>query len=199
LHPALLTTLVYRYGPPDAAAPARASRLVINGQCTAVRRRALLDAGGYAEAAGHMTDDAAFARGLAARGWRVAFHDGGGLIDVDMHDSASETWREWGRSIALPGVTSAPWSAADVAVVWLTLGLPPLRALVRRAGRLDYALLGLRAVMTVALAPAYARRGAAFWLSPVADPLAAVRLTWSAVRPARTWRGRSYGRRTTRR
>ena len=35
-----------------------------------------------------MTDDAAFARGLARRGWRVGFHDGGGLIDVDMHESA---------------------------------------------------------------------------------------------------------------
>ena len=45
---------------------------MINGQCTAVRRAALLEAGGYAEAAGHMTDDAAFARGLAAAragGW----------------------------------------------------------------------------------------------------------------------------------
>ena len=32
-------------------------------------------------AAGHMTDDAAQARALARRGWRVAFHDGGELID----------------------------------------------------------------------------------------------------------------------
>ena len=43
-----------------------------------MRREALLAAGGYAEAAGHMTDDAAFARGLARRGWRVAFHDAAG-------------------------------------------------------------------------------------------------------------------------
>ena len=127
LHPALLATLVYRYGPPDADARVAISRLMINGQCTAVRRAALLEAGGYAEAAGHMTDDAAFARGLARRGWRVVFHDGGGLIDVDMHESAAETWREWGRSIALPDVTSPAWRAADVAVVWLTLGLPWLR------------------------------------------------------------------------
>ena len=44
LHPALLTTLVYRYGPPDAAGRTRRSRLVINGQCTAVRREAMLAA-----------------------------------------------------------------------------------------------------------------------------------------------------------
>jgi dolichol-phosphate mannosyltransferase len=196
LHPALLMTLVYRYGPPDAAAPAAVSRLVINGQCTAVRREPLLAAGGYAEAAGHMTDDAAFARALARRGWRVAFHDGGGLIAVDMHDSAAETWREWGRSIALPGVTSPAWAAADVALVWLTLGLPPLRVLARRAGKLDVALLALRAAMLAAVASSYPRRGAPFWLSPLADPLAAARLTWSAVRPSRRWRGRAYEART---
>lgn len=192
LHPALLATLVYRYGPPDADASVGVSRLMINGQCTAVRRRALLDAGGYAEASGHMTDDAAFARGLARRGWRVVFHDGGGLIDVDMHESVEETWREWGRSIALPDVTSPAWRAADVGVVWLTLGLPWLRLAARRAGRLDVALLGLRLLMTAAFAPSYARRGLPYWLSPLADVPAAVRLTWSAVRPARRWRGRSY-------
>src|SRR3712207_6868315 len=46
------------------------------------------------DAAGHMTDDAALVRGLARRGWRVAFHDAGALIDVDMHDSAAETRSE---------------------------------------------------------------------------------------------------------
>ena len=192
LHPALLATLVYRYGPPDADARVGVSRLMINGQCTAVRRAALLEAGGYAQAAGHMTDDAAFARGLARRGWRVVFHDGGGLIDVDMHEGAAETWREWGRSIALPDVTSPAWRVADVAVVWLTLGLPWLRVALRRARRLDFALLALRLVMTGAFAPSYTRRGIPYWLSPLADVAAAVRLTWSAARPARRWRGRVY-------
>jgi dolichol-phosphate mannosyltransferase len=192
LHPALLATLIYRFGPPDAVPAARPERLVVNGQCTAVRRRELIHAGGYVHAAGHMTDDAAQARALARLGWRVAFHDGGALIEVDMHDSAGETWREWGRSIALRDVTSAGWTAADVAVVWLTLGLPPLRLLARRAGRLDAALLALRVVMGVPMAGSYARRGPAYWLSPLADPLAALRLTASALRPARRWRGRVY-------
>jgi dolichol-phosphate mannosyltransferase len=193
LHPAMLTTLIYRFGPPDSVRPARPARLVVNGQCTAVRRQALLDAGGYVHAAGHMTDDAAQARALARLGWRIAFHDGGELIMVDMHDSARETWREWGRSLALPDVTAAGWLAADLAVVWLTMGLPPLRMLTRRAGRLDAALLALRWAMGWALARSYARRGPAYWLSPLADPLAALRLTTSALRPARRWRGRVYG------
>jgi dolichol-phosphate mannosyltransferase len=80
----------------------------------------------------------------------------------------------------------------DVGVVWLTLGLPWLRVLARRAGRLDLPLIALRCAMAAALAPAYERRGAPYWLSPLADPLAAARLTWSAVRPSRRWRGRAY-------
>jgi dolichol-phosphate mannosyltransferase len=199
LHPALLATLVYRFGPPDSLAPTAPSRLLINGQCTAVRRAELLEAGGYAHAAGHMTDDAAFARGLARRGWRVAFHDAGELLAVDMHASVGETWREWGRSIALPDVTSPAWRAFDVAVVWLTLGLPPLRLALGRASRLDRVALALRWLMLVPLASGYVRRGAPYWLSPLADPLAAARLTASALRPSRRWRGRSYARGTARR
>jgi dolichol-phosphate mannosyltransferase len=193
LHPALLLTLVYRYGPPDSALPVLPGRLMINGQCTAVRRSALLDAGGYRAAAGHMTDDAAFARGLAGAGWRVAFHDSSALIDVDMHASAAETWREWGRSIALPDVTGPAWRVADLGVVWLALGLPWARLLTGRARRLDVALLALRCLMLVPLSASYSRRGVPFWLSPLADLPAAVRLTLSALRPTREWRGRRYG------
>jgi dolichol-phosphate mannosyltransferase len=192
LHPALLTTLVYRFGPPDAAGARSPARLLINGQCTAVRRRRLLDAGGYAPAAGHMTDDAALARALARKGWRIAFREAGPLLAVDMHDSMEETWREWGRSIALPDVTPAGWQAADLAVVWLTLGLPWLRLLARRAEPLDVGLIALRWLLTVPLAASYVQRGPAYWLSPLADPLAAARLTWGAVRPSRRWRGRDY-------
>ena len=32
------------------------------------------------------------------------------------------------------------------------------------------------------------------WLSPLADPAAVARVVWGAVRPGRTWRGRSYPR-----
>src|SRR5215208_1997338 len=184
VHPAMLATLVYRFGPADAPAPV--SRLIANGQVTAVRREALLAAGGYAAAATHLTDDVALARALARAGWRVTFRDGSALVDVAMTPS------EWARSIALADVTSAAWLAADVAVVWLVQGLPVLRLLAGRPGRVDLALLALRLALLPALAGSYARRGPGFWLSPLADPLAAAALTRSAVRPARTWRGRRY-------
>ena len=189
LHPSFLATLVYRYGP----AGTQGTRVLANGQCTATRRVPFLAAGGYAAAVGYMTDDAALARALHARGWRVAFADGSALIDVDMHDDFAGVWREWGRSIALADVESRPWLAADVAVVWLALGLPVLRALAGRPERLDLALLALRLALHTRLRSAYASAGAPFWLAPLADPLTAVRLTWSAVRPPRRWRGRTYG------
>lgn len=194
LHPAMLASLVYRYGPPDAVRPPPVRRLLANGQCTAVRRSATLDAGGYAAAAGHMTDDAAFARDVAGRGGRVVFREAGDLVAVDMHDSAVGVWREWGRSIALPDVTARTARAGDLATVWLVLALPVLRALAGRATHGDRALLLLRLAMLVATRGSYEHRGLPFWCSPLADPLAAVRLTTSALRPTRTWRGREYGR-----
>jgi dolichol-phosphate mannosyltransferase len=192
LHPSMLASLVYRYGPADSALPAPPGRRIANGQVTAVGRARLLEAGGYAAAAGHMTDDAALARALARAGWTVRFADAGELVEVRMYESAAETWREWGRSLALPDVTPPAWQAADLTVVWLTMALPVLRLAAGRPKRLDLALLAVRIALLGGLAGAYARRGAPFWLSPLADPATAVRLTLSALRPSRTWRGRSY-------
>jgi dolichol-phosphate mannosyltransferase len=139
-----------------------------------------------------MTDDAALARALAARGWRIAFRDGSELIEVKMHDSAAEAWREWGRSLALADVEPPAWRVADTAVVWLTMGLPVLRAASGHARVLDWLLLALRGSMLVALRGSYTRRGAAYWLSFLADPATAVRLTLSNLRQTKTWRGRTY-------
>jgi dolichol-phosphate mannosyltransferase len=188
LHPSFLTSLVYRFGPSDAPGP----RTIANGQCTAARREPFLAAGGYAHAAGYMTDDTALAKGLERRNWRIAFRDGSRLLDVDMHASAAEVWREWGRSIALADVTPRAALAADVAVLWLTMALPLARAAARRPQPQDLVLLAVRVAMLAATAPVYARRGPAYWLSPLADPLTAARVTWSALRPPRRWRGRVY-------
>ena len=192
LHPSLLASLVYRYGRADSVKP-YGGRIIANGQCTATRREPFLRAGGYGMATGHMTDDVALARALARKDWRVAFRDGSQVVDVKMHDSTAEAWREWGRSIALADVEPAAWRAADAAVVWLAMAVPVLRLAARRPRPLDAALLAVRAALLVPLSQTYARRGAAFWLSPLADPATAVRLTLSAVRQPRTWRGRSYG------
>jgi dolichol-phosphate mannosyltransferase len=196
LHPALLATLIYRFGALDAEGPQPAPhRALCNGQCLAFRADTLRTAGGFALARANMTDDVALARALRRAGLSLAFVDASALIEVRMYESALETWNEWARrSLALPDVTSPAWRAADAATVWLVQGLPMLRLLTGRTTRLDRVLLALRAGVLAASAPVYARRGAPFWLSPLLDPLAALALTLGAVAPRRTWRGRTYPR-----
>lgn len=190
LHPAFLATLIYRFGPPGAPAPP--ARVQANGQCTITRRATFAAAGGYAPVADHLTDDVALARHLAGVGWSVGFADGTRLFDVDMHDDALGVWRDWGRSLPMPDVTPWPRSVIDLAVVWLAQALPLPRLVARRGDALDVLLVAVRLGLVVATAPAYRRRGVAYWCSPLADVPAAVRLTAGRVRPGRSWRGRTY-------
>ena len=192
LHPAMLATLVYRFGPPGTRHRPPPERVQANGQCTLVRRRALLDGGGLAPVAGNLTDDVALARHLARRGWRVGFADGRLLLTVRMHEDGSDVWRSWGRSLPMPDVTSPRWQVLDLAVVWLAMALPLPRLLARRGDGLDLALVAIRLGLLTATAPSYVRRGGWWWLSPLADLPVAARLTWGALRPGRTWRGRTY-------
>jgi dolichol-phosphate mannosyltransferase len=193
LHPAMLATLVYRFGPPGAGAPPSPARVVANGQCMAARRDALREAGGFALAPDRMTDDVGHARALASRGWRVAFVDASELVTVRMQTSLGEVWREWGRSLSLQDVTSPGWLALDLGVVWLAQALPLARVLTGRATALDRLLVAVRVALVPATASAYVRRGAPYWLSPLADLAAAANLTLAAARPRREWRGRTYG------
>jgi dolichol-phosphate mannosyltransferase len=186
-HPAMLATLVYRFGPPGAGRPVAVGRVQANGQCTVTRRAVLAAGGGYRPAAGHPTDDVALARALAARGWRVGFLDGTRLFDVDLAAG------DWSRSLALRDVTPGPALIADLAVVWLAQALPLPRLLVRRGDALDALLVLVRLGLVAGTAPAYARPGAAHWLSPLADVPVAAGLTRGACRRSVTWRGREYG------
>jgi dolichol-phosphate mannosyltransferase len=193
LHPSMLATLVYRFGPVGADSDGRSPRRAVgNGQCLAMRRERFLAAGGFDRAPGFMTDEIALIRALTADGWRVRFGDGADLISVDMHSSAREVWREWGRSLSMGDVTAPAWQALDLAVLWLAMALPLPRLLLRRATPIDVVLVAVRFALLGALARVYERRGAAFWLSPFADVAAALRLTLSTLRPVRTWRGRTY-------
>ncbi|MGW0808550.1 glycosyltransferase [Nonomuraea sp. NPDC002799] len=192
LHASMLATLVYRFGPVGPRNPPPPHRVIANGQCLAFRRAAMAEAGAFEAVRGKMTDDVALARFLAARGWRVGFLDAGALLEVDMHDSTAELWREWGRSLPLRDVTGARWQAADLAVIWLTAALPVLRLAAGRPTGLDAALLTVRLLLAGALRGSYTRPGAGLWWSPLLDPAAALRLTQATLRPVRTWRGRTY-------
>jgi dolichol-phosphate mannosyltransferase len=193
LHAGMLATLPYRFGPADV--PGRQpspGRALLNGQCVLVRRRAFAAAGGWGRVRGHLTEDVALAGALRREGARIAFADAGELLSVRMYGSAAETWAGWPRSLMAADALGPPRVAGDLAVLWLCVGLPALRLLTGRTTPLDRALLVLRLALHAALRGSYARRGAGFWLAPLTDPAVCARLTWSVLRPARSWRGRDY-------
>lgn len=195
LHPAMAVTIPYRTGPGDALgwqpAPCRA---IANGQCIAMRRDTLEAAGGWTRVKTHMTEDVALARTLRGDGLTIAFVDACDLLEVRMYESARETWNGWARSLLAPDATSRPRQAEDLAVLWLALALPLPRLIVRRGTALDALLVAIRLAMQAALARGYRPRGIPFWLAPLVDVPVMLRLTWSAIRPSRTWRGRTYAR-----
>jgi dolichol-phosphate mannosyltransferase len=193
LHAALAATIPYRTGPQDVDGwQPSARRAIVNGQCLAIRRPTLLAAGGWGRVRAHLTEDVALARALRGDGRTVAFVDAADLLEVRMYESARETWTGWGRSLMGVDVNPPLRLAEDLATLWLAMALPLPRLLARRGTRLDAALLAVRLGLLAALARSYRPRGAAFWLSPLADVPALVRLTVSVLRPTREWRGRNY-------
>ncbi len=191
LHPAMLTTLVYRFGPPGiTTAPGRA---MANGQCMAMPRSGFLARGGFSPVRGEVVEDIALARHMATEGAHVAFLDASEMLEVRMFESVGDTWRGWGRSLALPGVERVGRQLFDLAVVLLAQALPLPRLLLRRCDLLDLALLAARCGTLAGTRSAYSRVDAAYWLSPLADVPAAVAIARGVMRRGKqVWRGRVY-------
>lgn len=202
LQPSLLTTLVYRFGPPNAGVSAE--RVMANGQCMLMRRDLLERAGGYGVADDSYCDDIRIARHLASRGARVGFLDGPRLLDVTMYPTARETWRAWPPSLHMRDATRMRWRWLDALVLLLAqaLPIPVLILLALTAGRLgapsavtwglvavNGALLLVRLLLAVATAHSFARRGVPYWLAPLADPFTVPRVIWAMIAPPREWRG----------
>lgn len=206
LQPALLVTLIYRSG---AVGDPRVTpdRVIANGQCFLLRREVLLAHGGYEPVRASFAEDVSLVRHLAARGASVGFLDGARLYRVRSYRGAGQMWREWGRSLDLKDATSKGRQFLDtafvvaaqgmqlpaavlVATAWPTLPPGPARTVL---GASTAGLLAIRWLLLLALAPSYVRRGPTWWLSPLADPLAALRLVLSSARRPTQWRSRTYG------
>jgi dolichol-phosphate mannosyltransferase len=207
LQPALLTTLVYRTGAAGERQP-DPERIAANGQCMLVRKSVLLENGGYGAVAGSFSEDVSLARHLARRGAKVGFLDGSKLYTVKSYETAGEAWREWGRSLDLKDARSTTGQWFDVAHLWLAQGIPmvvmawlllapwPSDAPAWiRTGLLwvNGLLLGIRLMLVGATRGSYERPDLPYWLSPLADPLAVLRITLSTLRRPTGWRGRTYG------
>ena len=192
LHPAMLTTLVYRFGPPGVAT--RPGRAMANGQCMTFPRRAFLDAGGMSEVGGEVVEDIALARRLAASGASVGFLDASDLLTVRMFESFDDTWAGWGRSLALPGVEPLGRQLLDLSVVLLAQALPLPRLLLGRGDILDAFLLINRIGTLAGTRTSYTVADAPYWASPLADLPATFAIAKGiARRGPQTWRGRTYG------
>jgi dolichol-phosphate mannosyltransferase len=194
LHPALLTTLVYRTVPPGSSAPGPVHRRIGNGQCMAVRRDVLVAAGGFGAVAHHTVEDVALVRAMATAGFAVAMLDASELLTVRMYETAPDAWHGWGRSLPLPGADGRGRRVLSLVTLTLTQAAPLWRVGARRADVLDVVLLALRAGTLVGTAGAYTRRGAPYWLSPTADAVAVAALVRSTVGRPRAWRGRRVSR-----
>jgi dolichol-phosphate mannosyltransferase len=198
LQPALLVTLVYRCG--AAGTTVAPERILANGQCFLVRADVLRAVGGYGIARASFSDDVTLARHLARTGHRVGFLDGSKLYTVWSYSGAMMAWREWGRSLDLADSTTKAAQWWDVALLLVAQGTPLLGILLALwSGATGSpllvtsgALLAIRVLLMGALRHSYESPGVAFWLSPLADPLAALRILMSTMRRPRAWRGRAY-------
>ena len=200
LHPALLATLVYRFGLPGNVART-AGEVQANGQCFMAKRDVLVRAGAFAAARTSRCDDVTVARHLASAGFAVGFFEGGALASVRMYGSAAECWANWPRSLPLrDATTSAAHVWLGLAEIALVQALPLLATAVALARGDDTGTLFFRVNAALALARlgvlagtrrAYARTSAAYWLSPLADAAVALRLVASATSRVQTWRGRT--------
>ena len=211
LQPALLMTLLYRFDPAGVNAQT-SERVMANGQCFLCRRSVLESVNGYTSAKSSFCDDVTLARQIAATGFKVGFLDGAKVLKVRMYEGAAETWKEWGRSLDLKDASSRAQTWGDLWLLTSVQGLPLIVVLLFLFLSspfsfspsfpsfllwLNLFLILIRFLMLLAIAPSYDftqnKGGWLFWLSPIADPLAVLRIFLSALRTPRQWRGREYG------
>jgi dolichol-phosphate mannosyltransferase len=198
VHPALLATLVYRFGLPGNVAT-RARRVQANGQCFFAKRSVLIETGALADARSSRCEDVTLARGLVRAGVAVGFFEGSRLATVRMYDGLGDCWRNWPRSLTLRDAqTSSRELLLELAEIALVQALPLALASVALARGKRGALVNLNVGLALArlgvlwgTRRAYAAPPASYWLSPAFDLPVAARLIASAFARKRSWRGRS--------
>jgi dolichol-phosphate mannosyltransferase len=201
LHPALLATLVYRFGIPGSATT-DAAAVQANGQCFLLRRELLLRSGALRAAQGSLCEDITIARCIAASGASVGFYESDDLIDAQMYSDWRDTWRNWPRSLPMRDQYFGWRGALGLVEVLLVqaLALPALLTALLLAAAPPWLiatlamLVALRVGVLAGMARAYASRPWTYWLSPCADVPVALALLRSALRRRHTWRGRTYVR-----
>lgn len=199
VHPAMLATLVYRFGIPGNATT-DVEQVQANGQCFLVRREVLDDAGGFSRVLDSACEDVTLARNIAQRGHRVGFYETEELVGVEMYAGWREAWENWTRSLPMRDRHSGWAGRSGLAEVLLVQAAPfwlaPL--LLWRRGRSDPAallnagLLMARLGVLGGTARAYETVPWTYWLSPAADLPVAIRLITMWRQRHHRWRGRDF-------
>ncbi|MDX1976115.1 MAG: glycosyltransferase family 2 protein [Pseudanabaenaceae cyanobacterium bins.68] len=204
LQPALLITLIYRFGATGDPQQFQQDRVMANGQCFLSKRSLLDQLHGYELAKSSFCDDVTLARAAAQSGAKVGFLDGANLIQVRMYTSMAETWKEWGRSLDLKDAATPMQTWSDCLFLLAVQGLPlPTLILLVFLAPLDQIfaqlllgingfLLLIRLGLNAGIKSSYTTVGLWYWLSPLADPLAVLRIWLSAATKPKQWRGRTY-------
>jgi dolichol-phosphate mannosyltransferase len=200
LHPALLTTLVYRFGIPGHATR-KISAVQANGQCFLVQREILEACGGFELGQDSLCEDITIARALAAAGHQVGFYEAEELVSVRMYEDWRETWQNWPRSLPMHDRFSG-WHTLlgwlEIALVQaLPLPLFLVLSLLRSRNRPVLRLLLLNGIFVAmrfgvlcGTARAYRHLPWSYWLSPVCDLPVVLKLGTSVLQRRHSWRGR---------
>lgn len=199
VHPAMLTTLVYRFGIPGGAT-SDVEQVQANGQCFLVRREVLDDAGGFDQVLRSVCEDVTLARDIARRGHRVGFYEAGDLVRVEMYGGWRDAWENWSRSLPMRDRHSGLAGRFGLAEVLLVQAAPLWLAslwtwrLGRRepATALNLALVAARLGVLGGTARAYTSIPPTYWLSPLADLPVALRLIAMWRRRRHRWRGQDF-------
>lgn len=202
IHPAMLSTLVYRFGVPGTASR-NIHKVQANGQCFFSRRDVLLRAGAFKAARASLCEDITIVRRLAQCGEKVGFYEAEkDLIEARMYGSWRETWANWPRSLPMRDQYFGWRETAGLAVVLLFQALPlPSLVLGLALGAptwflwLAGSLSALRIGVLFGVSRAYPDRPWTYWLSPLGDLPVAARIIQLALKRRHSWRGRTYIRR----
>jgi dolichol-phosphate mannosyltransferase len=196
LHPAMLTTLVYRYGPSGSKGKVKSDSQLANGQCMAFLRRDAIDHDVLTRVRGETIEDVALVRLVASMGWSVAMLDGSKLLTVRMFESFTDTWNGWGRSLSLASVDNARRVFGHSIVLMLAQVAPLWMLVLGLSTPASIALLLIRIGTLFGMRRAYLQHSLWYWLSPLADALALIALFRGLIRQVfgrkATWRGRTY-------
>ncbi len=203
MHPALLTTLIYRFGSPGNATK-NPHRVIANGQCFLSRRETLLTTGAFEAARSSLCEDITIVRRLAECGEAVGFYESDGLIQVHMYNDWRDTWRNWPRSLPMRDQYFGwrEWLGLLNVLFFQALPLPIFFIALISGGPLwlyftSGPLSLVRLCVLAASARAYQPRPWSYWLSPLMDVPVALKLFKSALARRHVWRGKTYVRRSS--